>query len=172
MKNSIRLMERVMSRKIRNFTLIELLVVIAIIAILAAMLLPALNKARDRAKAINCISNLKSCGMFSAFYANDYNGYYICVSRSVINGYVPNTWGTNLYELGYIKNTTVMSCPSSPNTVQRDPDTATGEFRNIYGTYVDPKSVFPIFGINHGGFDDRWRGITIKKFLSQAIWLF
>jgi prepilin-type N-terminal cleavage/methylation domain-containing protein len=67
-----------------GFTLIELLVVIAIIAILAALLLPALTQAKEKAKAAQCMSNLKQIGLMGAMYADDYKDTYFNLGGGVM----------------------------------------------------------------------------------------
>ena len=90
--------------KIIGFTLIELLVVIAIIAILAAMLLPALSRAKEAGKSIACLNNLRQLGLSAEMYSNDNHGQYPPRSET-------NRWPNVIYGY-YGKNVKLLLCPS------------------------------------------------------------
>ena len=102
----------------KHFTLIELLVVIAIIAILAAMLMPALNRAREQGRIASCTTNLKQLGTALMMYAEDHQGHAEgCTWAAVYE--VPFSQYIFDYNLNlYINNKNTFVCPS--DTIKRE----------------------------------------------------
>lgn len=150
-----------------SFTLIELLIVIAIIAILAAILLPALNKAREKARTISCTNNLKQLGLNLVMYADQNNGMTVLPYHAG-GGYWPARFITDV-DAGVAN----FLCPT------RSRDNWSFMRNESYGAVKNRAKISPThgsFSAPHYGLNDRLQGVKMAKvrkpsttvFLSEA----
>lgn len=154
-----------------NFTLIELLVVIAIIAVLASMLLPALNTARRNAQSVQCISNQKQCAYGHMMYAEDFSewvfgeDFNVGWGRVLGNGkYSLESYGS--VGLGYIE-CKVLSCPSLPQGVitRTSGSMVTYGSSGGYGIGLPPEVTKNVIPTDIGS----WRLVLAKKIHKPSI---
>lgn len=157
-------------RKMRKgFTLVEMLVVMAIIAILAGILMPVFVQAREKARAISCVSNLKQLAMAELMYAEDNNGCLSPIYATGQNWQRTGYWPHILYP--YVRNKAVYICPTSKyekwhDWYQRPPDV-----EDVVSSYGLNCTVFNLFPLPKVGSIKRPSDCFMMADTKGALWL-